>query len=129
MLKNLSLAAKRSGREEFVIDEYLEKLHSDPKMMEVFRELLALNPSVSNTPTTKQIRLQPRLEQLPQDAMSKLAEIELVLEPYYAPHYLWDTIEGLIERCIMTGDNSFLDGALECYKREAKHYDEMRRFH
>ncbi len=129
MLKNLSLFAKSSGREESFIDEYLEKLHSDPKMMNVFRELLALNPSVSNTPATGQIRLHPRLEHLPQDAMSKLAEIELVLKPYYAPHYLWDTIEGLIERCIMAGDNSFLDGALEFYKREANYYDEMRRFY
>jgi hypothetical protein len=123
VLSSLSLLIMTNNRWESVIDEILEKLrNSTTTLNEVFPQFLDLMPT-NPTKTTKEIPLHNHhVERLPETAVSKLTEIELLLKPYHHPAGLWEVIEDLIKKFTKTNDYSILDAALVNYRRKFQGY-------
>jgi hypothetical protein len=125
-IRNLSVAVIFDRSRESIVDETLGKLRNNSNTVtEIFSHFLNLNYSNFNAKTTNKVALMHNhynVEQLSDEAITKLHEIELILKLNTHPSRIWDIIEDLIKRVIMTGDYSILDNAIVYYgTRGQKH--------
>jgi hypothetical protein len=117
MLRILTLGDMNDGRRESFIDEYLEILRGNVNMMEAFRHFLSSSTSVSSISMEKRSPLyNQHVDNLPEAAKIKLAEIKQVMTARRPEWSVWDEIEALIKRFRMRGDYADLDKVLEYQK-------------
>jgi len=123
VLSSLSLLVMTDKKWESVVDEILEKLRSNSNTLnEIFPQFLDLM-ATNSTKATKEIPLHDHhVGDLPEAAISKLTEIELLLKPNYHPAGLWEVINDLIGKFRMTKDYSILDAALVNYRMKFQGY-------
>lgn len=102
-LTNLILLVLNDNKLEYLVDEILQDLRG-----------------LSNSAVkTKDAPLRNhRVGHLPDAAISKLAEIETKLKPYYNEVALWEIIEDLIRKFSATQNYAVLDAALDSCRRD-----------
>ena len=127
-LRRLSQLVMSSKESEAFVDECLQQIRSMTDRIEAFSRLLSPKSSVLNTSMAEKDplynhRQNLRLRKLSEATRLKLAELKQVLESYYDESDTWEQIKDLINKCDITGDNPFLDGVLENYKRSMNNGD------
>ena len=98
---------------ESLIDDILEKLRSNtnPFPEALLRYAKLLDTNLEMIEKRKPLH-NHHVKDLPEGVVTKLTQIELLLEPNYHPAVLWDIIEDFIRRVTETREDSVLDTAL-----------------
>jgi hypothetical protein len=116
-LSRLLLLVMNDNRMESLIDDILEKLRNNTSPL---AEAFLRYPEFMDSNLKKTAKEKPlyshHVEHLPEGVVTKLTQIELLLEPHYPPNYVWEVIEDLMRKFTTTGEDSVLDAALADYQ-------------
>jgi hypothetical protein len=114
---NILLLVMTDNRLESVIDDILEKLRNNTNpLAEAFLQYSEfMDSNLKKTAKEKPLH-NHHVEHLPEGVVTKLTQIELLLEPHYHPNDVWEAIEDLMRKFTMTGEDSVLDAALADYQ-------------
>lgn len=98
----------KDAKSESLMDGILESLRNNENIV------MGIFPQKKETP----LHYHQLAIQLHEHARNKLAEIELLLKPYYREAGPWEIIKDLIKKFNVTKDHSILNSALEGYNED-----------